>query len=480
MKFYKINTIIKTGILVFTITLVGCKSLAPVPEMQKTTMPEAFVISKDSTNNAADIKWNQFFVDKNLNSLIDVALKNNIDLQITLQDIEISKNQVKLRNGLLFPSVVIGATAGLEKVGRYTSQGAGDASAQITDGQLVPENLGNLGLGLHASWEVDIWKKLRNSKKAAFTKYLSTIEGKNFVITNLVAEIANSYYDLLSLDNKLNIIQETIQLQKNALEIVKVQKDAARTTELGVQKFEAEVLNSQGLEFDIMQQIKENENNINFLLARYPQAIVRDESSFTIQIPQQIKEGIPSQLLKNRPDIKQAELDLLATKFDVKVARAEFYPSLNIGAGVGFNAFKSEYLFTTPESAFYNIVGDLVAPLINRSAIKAQFNTAKAVQIQAMYNYQKTILNGYVEVSNEISNINNLQKLYNMKAKEVQTLIKSVAIANDLFKSSKADYFEVLMTQRDALSSKLELIEAKKRQFNSVINCYKALGGGWK
>ena len=480
MKFCIMNKIVKIVLLAAFVVLIGCKSLAPVPEMEKTAMPDSFAAAKDSTSNAAKIKWNQFFTDQNLNSLIDIALKNNIDLLMTLQDIQIARNQVKMRQGMLFPNVAIGAGAGVEKVGTYTSQGAGDASAEITPGLTVPENLTNLSLGLHASWEVDIWKKLRNSKKAALSRYLSSIEGKNFVITNLVAQIATTYYELLSLDNQLDIIRETIQLQQNALAIVKVQKDAARTTELGVKKFEAEVLNSQSLEFDIMQQIKESENNINFLLARYPQPIVRDKMSFTAQVPQQIKEGIPSQLLKNRPDIKQAELELFATKCDVKAVRAEFYPTLSINAGAGFNAFKTQYLFTAPESLIYSLAGDLIAPLINRSAIKAEFNTAKALQIQAMYNYQKTILNGFVEVSNQISNINNLQKLFELKTKEVQALTVSVDIANDLFKSSKADYFEVLMTQRDALSSKLELIEAKKRQFNAVINCYKALGGGWQ
>ena len=457
--------------------MAGCKSLAPVPEMEKTKMPEVYVASTDSTNSA-NIKWKDFFVDKNLNGLIDIALKNNIELNITLQDIEIARNNVRMRKGMLLPMVTAGATAGIERVGKYTSQGAGDASAEITPGEIVPENLGDLALGLHASWEVDIWKKLRNSKKAAYSKYLSTIEGKNFVVTNLVAEIANSYYELLALDNQLDIIKETIQLQQNALEIVKIQKEAARVTELAVKKFEAEVLNSQSLEFDVIQQIKENENKINFLLGRYPQPIVRDKASFSVILAQQIKSGIPSQLLKNRPDIKQAEFELAATKFDVAVARAEFFPSFGISAGIGFRAFKPEF-FTSPESLFYNFVGDLIAPIINRNGIKAEFNKAKAYQIQAMYEYQKTILNGYVEVSNELSNINNLEKLYDLKNKEVQALNQSVSIANDLFKSTKADYFEVLMTQRDAISSKLELVETKKRQFNAVINVYRALGGGW-
>lgn len=456
----------------------SCKMLAPVEKTEPQVVPDAYIASKD-TINSATIKWKTFFPDKNLDELIDTALKNNQELEMTLQEIEIARNDVRVKKGLLLPMVTADASAGVEKVGRYTSQGAGNASTDITPGKGVPDDLQNYELGLHAVWEVDIWKKLRNAKKAALTRYLATVEGKNFVVTNLVAEIANSYYDLEALDSKLDIIKQTITLQQNALEIVKVQKDAARVTELAVKKFEAEVLNSQSREFEIQQQIKETENKINFLLGRFPQPITRDKADFIAQVPKQIQAGIPSQLLANRPDIKKAELELFATKCDVKAAQAEFYPSFTISGGIGFQAFKPSYLFTTPESLAYSLLGDLTAPLINRNAIKAEFNKAKAEQVKAMYNYQKTILNGYVEVSNELSNIKNLEQFYDLKNKEVQSLTTAIEVSNDLFKSSRVDYFEVLMTQRDALESKLELIEAKKAQFNAVTNVYRALGGGW-
>lgn len=464
-------------LLVF-IAFTSCKMLAPVEKTEPQQMPDAYVASKD-TMNSGTIKWKNFFPDKNLDNLIDIALKNNQELAITLQEIEIARNDVRVKKGLLLPTVSASVGAGVDKVGRYTSSGAGDASTDITPGKEVPENLQDYLVGLHATWEVDIWKKMRNAKKATLTRYLATVEGKNFVVTNLVAEIANSYYELLSYDNQLDIIQQTIALQKNAFEIVKAQKEAARANELGVKKFEAEVLNSQSREFALQQQIKETENKINFLLGRFPQPIVRDKNALITQLPQPINAGIPSQLLANRPDIKQAELELFATKCDVKSAQAEFYPSFTISGGVGFNAFKPSYLFTSPESLIYNLVGDLTAPLINRNAIKAEFNKAKAEQLKAMYNYQKTILNGYVEVSNQLSNIKNLEQFYDLKNREVQSLSTAIDVSNDLFRSSRVDYFEVLMTQRDALESKLELIEAKKEQFNAVTNVYRALGGGW-
>jgi outer membrane protein TolC len=296
----------------------------------------------------------------------------------------------------------------------------------------------------------------------------------------LIGEVANSYYELLALDNQLVIVKQSIELQQNALEIVKIQKEATKATELAVQKFQAEVLKSQSLEFDIRQQIKETENRINFLLGRFPQEIPRDKSNFLQLLPEMVNTGIPSQLLANRPDIKKAELELQAAKLDVKVAKAEFYPSLGITAGVGFQAFKPSYLFRFPESLLYSIAGDLAGPLINRNAIKAEFRNANARQLQAIYNYERTILNAYLEVSTQLSNINNLAKSYDLKSKQVDALNRSISIANDLFMSARADYFEVLMTQRDALDSKLELIETKKEQLNAVVNIYRELGGGWK
>jgi multidrug efflux system outer membrane protein len=442
------------------------------------TVPANFSGVTD-TASSAHIQWHQFFTDKYLADLIDTALKNNQELNVTLQEIEIARNEIKAKKGEILPTIGYRAGAGLEKVGRYTSTGAGDAATEITPGKEVPEVLPDYNFGLTANWEVDIWHKLRNAKKVAVIRYLSTVEGKNFIVTNLVAEIANSYYELLALDNQLDIVKKNIALQSNALELMKIQKQASRVTELAVRKFEAEVLNSKSLEFSIQQNITETENKINFLLARYPQPIVRNKGSFTDMVPPSVQAGIPSQLLANRPDIKQAELDLAATKLDVKVAKAQFYPSFGISATLGFQAFNPNYLLRTPESLLYSLAGDIAGPLINKNAIKAEYLTANAKQLQAVYNYEKTILNGYIETANQLSNIGNLQKSYDLKAKQVKALTQSIDIANDLFRSARADYFEVLMTQRDALESKLELIETKKQQLNAVVNVYKALGGGW-
>jgi multidrug efflux system outer membrane protein len=457
----------------------GCKVPAAMQKTANNAVPQAYAGNGDTTNMAA-VQWRTFFKDPNLLNLIDTALTRNQELNITLQEIEIARNDIRLRQGRLLPTVGARVGVGVEKVGRYTSQGAGDASTEIVDGKEVPDPLTDITAALYANWEVDIWRKLRTARKAAITRYLATSEGRNFVRTNLVAEVANSYYELLALDNQLEIVRQNITLQQNALEIVKVQKEAARVTELAVQKFGAEVLKSQSMEFDILQRIRETENRINFLLARFPQPIPRDKSSFLSLVPAAVNTGIPSQLLANRPDIRQAELNLAAAKLDVNVARAEFYPSFGISAALGFQAFKPAYLVRFPESMLYSLAGDLAGPLINRNAIKAEFYSANARQLQAIYNYERTILNAYLEVNTQLSKIDNLAKSYDLKARQVSALTRSIEISNDLFRSARADYLEVLMTQRDALESKLELVETKKEQLAAVINVYRDLGGGWQ
>lgn len=467
------------GIACITFAFSACAPSLVNKTADIATVPESYTASKDSTNTAK-IQWKDYFTDPYLNALIDTALANNQELNITLQEIVIANNEVRARKGEYLPFVGVKSAVGVEKVGRYTSQGANDANTEIMPGKEFPEPLPDYGVGVVANWELDIWRKLRNAKKSALMQYLSTVEGKNFMVTNLIAEIANSYYELLALDNQLMNVRKNIDILNDALVVVKLQKQAARVTELAVRRFEAEVLKNESRQYYIQQHIVETENRINFLVGRYPQPVQRDYLTFNDLVPNTIQAGIPAQLLANRPDIRQAEMKLAAAKLDVQVAKARFYPSVGISAGIGFQAFNPSYLVKTPESLLYSLAGDLTAPLINRNAIKAAYYSANAQQIQAVYRYEQTILNAYVEVANQLSMITNLEKSYDLKSRQVQALTESIDIANVLFRSARADYMEVLLTQREALESKFELIETKKQQLNAVVDMYQALGGGWK
>ena len=464
--------------LIFIVPLLwGCKTPDNAIKTESKSIPASYYNSQDTTNTAK-INWKHYFSDPNLIALIDSALKNNQELNITLQEIEISKNEIRARKGEYLPFIGLRGAAGLEKIPRYTWRGAVEDNLDIKTNPEVIESQADYFLGPYASWELDVWKKLRNAKISAVARYLSNVEGKNFMVTNLIAEIADAYYELMALDNLLNIIDKNIEIQHNALKVVKQQKEAAKVTQLAVNRFEAQLLNTQNLQFEIKQKIVETENRINFLTGGFPKVISRNSNTFNELVIDSIQSGIPSQLLINRPDIRQAEFKLAAAKIDVKVARANFYPSLRISAGVGFQAFNPTFL-VNPKSMLYNLAGDLMAPLINRNAIKAAYSTSKAQQVQTVYNYEQTILNAYIDVLNQLAKLNNFSESYKTKLQQVEILMQSIGIANNLFNSARADYAEVLLTQREALESKMELIEIKLKQMNAKVNIYRALGGGW-
>jgi outer membrane protein, multidrug efflux system len=463
--------------LVMLLAVAGCKTFQQPIITESKVMPMSFGNASDSATSAR-INWKEYFSDQNLVALIDSALDKNQEMNITFQEIEILRNEVRVRKGEYLPFVGLGVAAGVEKEGRYTRHGAVDANEEIMPGKEFPEPLGNYEVVALASWEVDIWKKMRNARKASALRYLAGREGRNFLKTSLIAEIANSYYELMALDNQLGIIVQNIDIQTGALEIVKQQKAAAKLTQLAVNRFEAQLLNTKNRQYEIRQKIVETENRISFLTGRFPTRIPRSSVTFNDISLDSVLAGIPSQLLTNRPDIRKAELELAAAKLDVKAARANFFPSLRIVGGVGLQAFNLSYV-ASPESMLLRLGGDLIAPLVNRNAIKAEYSSATARQIQAVYDYERTILNGYVDVVNQLSYVRNFGQSFETKSKEVEILMQSIAISNSLFRSARADYLEVLLTQREALESKMELVEIKQKQLNAKVNIYRALGGGW-
>jgi multidrug efflux system outer membrane protein len=443
------------------------------------SVPDSFPEPAD-TENSAGLMVDEFFDDPSLIALVDEALANNQELNIVRQEFVIAQSEILARRGEYLPFVDFMAGAGIEKVGEYTSQGASDAADEIRPGQRVPENLQNYALGFTASWEIDIWKKLRNATKAAVFRYLSTLEGRNFLVTQLVSEIAHTYYELLALDSQLEVLNRNIQIQSDALRIVRAEKNAGRVTELAVQRFEAEVLDTRSRVYDINQQIVQAENRLNFLVGRYPQPIARESGTFLDRTPSVIRTGFPAQLLENRPDVRQAEFALAAAKLDVEVAKAGFYPSLSIEAAVGLEAFRPESLYVLPESILYRAATNMTAPLLNRRALTAGYYSANSRQMQAVLGFERTLREAYMETVNQLAMIANLASKYELKSRQVSILESAIDVSNRLFTSARADYMEVLLTRRDALNSEMELIETKKQQFSAVVDMYRALGGGWR
>lgn len=459
--------------------LAACKSISIPPDNHLKEMPSTFSDLTDTTN-IGNLSWAEYFADTTLIKLIDQALGENPDLFMAQQRIEMARANVTFAKGSLLPVVDVAGFAGQARTGEFSVNWAGNEGGQFLSGDPLRPAYTDYYMGLQSSWEADVWGELKNRKLAALSRFYASAEGQNWVISNLITDLAIAYYELLSLDENLEIIRETITLQENALAVVKAQKEAGKANKLAVEQFEIQLLNLKGLEKETLQEITEVEYRLNLLVGRYPGAIQRSNTAFKDSVGLIVLPGISSQLAVNRPDIRQAELELIATKADVKAARAAFYPSLGITAGIGYNAFQPQFLFRSPESIAYNVFGNFTAPIFNRSAIKAEFNFNKANQVEAFYNYQKTLLEAYSEVSLEIRNIYNLQERYTLKSSEVNVLTSSIETSSDLFRTGRASYLEVLITQQNALQSRLELIDVREQLYYSKIKLYKALGGGWR
>lgn len=251
-------------VILVMLLLGGCVPKLANTKTENKSVPASFNTSQDTTNTAK-IKWREYFNDPALIAIIDTALKNNQELNITMQEIEIGKNEVRARKGEYLPFIGFKGGAGLEKEGRFTRHGAVDESIEIKPGTAFSEPLPDYVFGVYASWEMDAWKKLRMAKKAAVVRYLSSVEGKNFMVTNLIAEMANSYYELMALDNLLETVQRNIDVQRNALQIIKQEKEAAKVTQLAVNRFEAQLLNTQNLQYDIQQKKDRDRKQAEFL-----------------------------------------------------------------------------------------------------------------------------------------------------------------------------------------------------------------------
>ena len=460
------------SVLFFT----ACKTSSFIINDKLKPIPSGY-IDHVSTKDSLNINWSDFFQDPLLINLIDNALQNNPDLLMALQRIEITKAQLRHQKGLLLPTVDLGMGAGNHRISEYSADWAGNDGETYQSGKALKPIYNDLYLGFQSSWEADFWGKLKNKKKAAQMQYLSGVEGVNWIITALIAEVSNLYYDLLFTDHELTIIRNTIKLQERAFDIVQIKKETGKANMLAVNQFEAQLLNYKSTENEILQEITEIENQLNFILGRFPQTIERGETNL-VDI-NNIASGVPSELVQNRPDIREAGLELKATKADVKAAKAAFYPSLTIEADMALSAYNFKYLFD-PQSMTQRFVGNLAAPLINRSAIKADFAQATAKQMKAMYRYQKIIIEAFVEVSNELRKIERLKDMQALKEAEVSVLDKAVNNSTELFKTGNATYIEVLTAQQSALDAEIGLNNIYKQLQQAYVNLYRSLGGGWR
>ena len=456
--------------------LSGCSSLRPI-DHKTAELPKEFSHREPATTSYEVVGRGSFFNDPHLKSLIDQALAHNQELKIMEQRLAQSKAEVKARKGEYLPSVGLIASGDSEKVGEYTRNGAVEQQLSLQEEEF-PEPLKNIRVGLSASWELDVWKKLRNKKKSAYHEYLATGEAQRFMSSQLISEIASSYYDLITLDLISNNLQQYNQLQSNAIKTVKSLKQAGKSNELAVKRFEAEFDRNQSKLIQVRQEVIDLENEIRFLIGS-PTMEIKRSQDFT-HIPSLIPtQTVATQLLLNRPDVKQAEQELLASKLDVKAARAAFFPSIELGASYGREAFKQQLLAHTPEAMFFKLAADLFSPVVNLNEIKANMRIANAKQEQAFLEYERVSLQSYLEVSSQLWRLENLQEQLRLQEDQADALKEANRISGVLFTSARADYLEVLLTQRESLEAQIQWLESQKDLIDANINLYKSLGGGW-
>ena len=428
----------------------------------------------DTEPSSARADWHELFGDPQLVALIDIALQNNQELNIAIQEMIVANSDVMARRGDILPSLSLGAGGGLERAGRYTSQGQSD------EANGVAADLQDYSIGLYASWEIDVWGRLRDTADASMYRYLASAEGRNFMVTRLVAEIANRYFELLALDREQAILEDNIRLQEDALRMVQLQQQAARVTMLAVTRFDAQLRGFQSRRYEIAQRIVETENQLNLLLGRFPQHVERRTDEMLAITPPVVHAGAPSELLESRPDVRQAERELTASQLDVSAARAAFYPRIGLDLGVGLRSFDITTLVTSPDSLIYRFLGGIAAPLLNRSGLTADYYAANAQQMHAVLRYERTILSAFVDVSSALALVRNLGEAYTQRTEQVERLRESVELSTMLFSAARADYLEVLTTRRDYLEAQMELVETKQRQLSATVTLYQALGGGWR
>ena len=466
----QLHIIYNIAALLGLLSLAACKT--PQATLPKDTIKASLPVATSDTVSAIPV-WRDFFQDETLRALIDTALNNNQDLKITLQEMAIAKSNILAKRGQMLPSITANMSVGASKVGRYTADGAGNVGTQITPGHNIPTVTPDIAPSLQLNWTIDLWNQLNSDKRAAVERYLASEDGQRTLKSQLVADVAENYYSLLALDCKLDIMHQYIKLQERAVQIARVQKEADADTQLAVDKFEAELAKASADEYQLRQAITETENNLNMLLGRYPTPILRNKANLmSRQVPSSLQ-TIPTSLLLKRPDVVQAEHQLEAAKWDVEVARKAFLPSLNVSAALGIDAFNPKYLLRIPKSIAFNVVGGLAAPIINKKAIQANFDQANALQLEALYNYDKVLLSAYSDMTTLQSKAHNLAQYQSMKTKQAEALARAVTAVQQLYNYNRATYLEVLDSEREQLDCQVELIDTQLQQLSALIDLYR-------
>lgn len=414
----------------------------------------------------AQLSWKELFTDPILQNYIQEGLDNNMDIRIALKQIDVAEAYFKQGKAGFYPSLNLNATAAHQEMSKNGQFGGSVSSAnqfEITGG---------------LSWEADIWGKIRSSKRASEASYLQTVAAHQAVKSRLIANIASLYYQLLAIDEQINVTQETIATRSKGLETTQALKDAGNVTEVGVKQTEAQLYTAQAILVDLQNQARLMENTLSILLGGGPRTIERGTLS-NQNITNDLRIGVPSELLSNRPDVMAAEYGLIQAFELTNVARSNFYPSLTLSANGGLQSLELDKLFDT-NSLFATLVGGVTQPIFNGRRIKTQHEVALAQQEQALLRFKYSLLVAGKEVSDAMYSIEAAEEKLQIKEKENQAYQLASEYSQELLNNGFANYLEVLTAQERALSSNLDMISAQNSRLQAIVSLYEALGGGWQ
>ncbi len=418
------------------------------------------------TITMASVPWRELFTDPILQKDIETGLTNNTDIRVAMQQIISAEAYYKQGKAAYYPT--------LNGNARYTHQ---ELSKNSQFGTLF-NSLDQYEINGALSWEADIWGKIRSNKRAEFANYLQTVAAHKAVKTRLIANIASAYYQLLTLDQQIAITTTTIGTRNKGLETSKALKDAGNVTEVGVKQTEAQLYNAQAILIDLKKQRYILENTLSILLGEMPTEMERSTlETQTISTP--LATGVPLQLLSNRPDVMQAEYNFCNAFELTNVARANFYPSFTISGSGGVQSLQISQLLNA-NSLFANIIGGLTQPIFNGRKIRTQYEVSQSQQEQARLNFRQSLLQASKEVSDAMYSYNAATEKIAVKQKEFDSYNLATGYSRELLNNGLANYLEVLIAEENALSSSLDLANAKNAQLQSVVDLYEALGGGWK
>jgi multidrug efflux system outer membrane protein len=425
--------------------------------------------SADSTT-LANMPWQNVFKDEKLNALVQKGLDQNLNLKNAIENIVQARATLQQKKLAYYPTLNIDANA--------THNKQSEAGLNFPAGININTLTTTYKLGLSSSWEIDVWGKLSSSKRAALASYLATDAAKQAIQTQLIADIANNYFQLLSLDKQLAITEETLESRIKNVETIKLLKEGAVVTGAAVVQSEANQHAAEVLIPDLKRSIRETENALNILMGQTPGPIERGVLGDQ-NIPENLSLGLSSQLLQNRPDVRQAEFNFRTAFETTNMAKTYFYPSLTLTASTGFSNLELKDFFVN--SVFYSIIGGLTQPLFNQGLNKARLTTAQSQQVQAMNNFQQSLLVAGQEVSNALYSYQMAVEKQDSREKQIAALEKAVDFTQQLLEySSATNYTDVLTSQQNLLSAQLSGINDQLQKLQALVDLYRALGGGWK